>query len=328
MLMKLALAAVLLASVLSHTGLFVEQLDLFSHFRPFYAVACLALAIPLSIKRQRARAALALLLFGANLAGVLSYPQARSDDRAHGGELTLLTVNLWGANGDPEKVYDLISRAKPDIVLLQELSPRRLALLRRLRTAYPWQIHCARMQRCRVAVLSKHPWKRAEARMAFPGALPLARAEFGAGLGNLLVVNAHLMRPYRGGQRLQLATVKRAIGGWAGPVVLGGDLNATPWSWTLRRFSADAKLRAAGPYRPSWPRRFKLAGRVMRFPMLQLQLDQVWLSEEATVVSAEQGADIGSDHMPLIVRLRLPEQHVLVSAVGRDGRAGSETGSR
>lgn len=322
LLLKLALAGVLLVSVLSHAGLYVEALDIFSNFRPLYAIACLVLAIPLLLLRQRASGTLALILLAANLAGVLSYPKARTDRSAEGGALTVLTLNLWGANGDSGKVLDLIARTTPDFVLLQELSPQRLDLLRRLASTYPWQTHCAHELRCRVALLSRHPWKRAEARLVYPGSLPLARAEFGPGLGNLLVVNAHLMRPYRTGQRRQLATVRRIIGDWSGPVLLGGDFNATPWSWTLRGFANRSRLRAAGPYRPSWPRRLMLAGRVVRFPVLQLPLDQIWLSEEAAVVSSEHGADIGSDHMPLIVRLRLPEPPVLVSATARNIRTG------
>ena len=153
-------------------------------------------------------------------------------------------------------------------------------------------------------------------RVVQPGRLPLARAEFVAELGNLLVLNAHLTRPYRASQRTQLATLVRSIGTWPGPVLVGGDFNAAPWSWTLRQFSDATDLRAAGPHLPSWPRRVMLAGRPVRFPMLQLQLDQVWLSGEATVIGAERGTDIGSDHMPLIVHLRLPGKHVLVSELG------------
>ena len=172
-----------------------------------------------------------------------------------------------------------------------------------------------------MAILSKHPWAKAEARIVEPGRVPLARAEFGAELGNLLVVNTHLTRPYRASQRRQLATVGRSIRTWPGPVLVGGDFNSAPWSWTLRQFSDATHLRTAGPLTPSWPRRLMLAGWPVRFPMLQLQLDQIWLSNEAAVIATEQGADIGSDHMPLIVRLRLPGRHVLVSEMGPESLA-------
>lgn len=319
LLLKLALGLVLLASILSLTGVYVERLDLLGNFRPVYAAACLPLGLLLLVLKERWSAALAGLLLVANLTPVLFYPRAATNARAEaaeGAELTVMTLNLWGTNSDLMKVTGLIARAKPDILLIQELSAARLGLLQRLKSTYPWQSHCAHARRCRVAILSKHPWTRAESRVAHPGTLPLARAEFGADLGNLLILNAHLVRPYRASQRRQLATIKRSIGNWPGPVIVGGDFNTAPWSWTLRQFSNATDLRVAGPHVPSWPRRLVLAGRMVRFPMLQLQLDQFWLSDEAAVVATEQGSDIGSDHMPLIVRLRLPGRHVLVSQIG------------
>ena len=320
LLLKLAVSLVLLASLLSLAGVYVERLDLIANFSPVFAAASLVLGLVLLALKERWSAALAGLLLVTNLLPVLFYPRAADVDgaaaAAKGGRLTVLTVNLWGTNSDLEKVEGLIARTRPDFVLLQELSPERSDLLTRLKPAYPWQRHCAHIRYCRLAILSKHPWTRAEARVAHPGRLPLARAEFGTELGNLLVLNAHLVRPYRASQRVQLATLGQSIGSWPGPVIVGGDFNAAPWSWTLRQFSDATDLRAAGPHLPSWPRRLMLAGRPVRFPMLQLQLDQVWLSGEATVIAAEQGADIGSDHMPLIVHLRLPGKHVLVSQAG------------
>ena len=114
-LLKLAVSAILVASIASHAGIHVERLDVLSNFRPLYAAASLVLTVLLLARRERLGAVLAGLLLFANLAGVLAYPRAKSHDGVErGGELTFLTVNLWGANADADKVLALRSEAPPE----------------------------------------------------------------------------------------------------------------------------------------------------------------------------------------------------------------------
>lgn len=80
------------------------------------------------------------------------------------------------------------------------------------------------------------------------------------------------------------------------PQVLAGDLNATPWSSALH-LAADGGLRRATGLRGTWPVRW---GGYMGIP-----IDHVLGSAEWQVVSTRQGPDIGSDHAPIHVELRL-----------------------
>jgi endonuclease/exonuclease/phosphatase (EEP) superfamily protein YafD len=99
----------------------------------------------------------------------------------------------------------------------------------------------------------------------------------------------------RDGALDRAADVLRAGGGAA---VALGDLNLTPYSPVFPRFLAAAGLRDALDgvrWQPTWQ-----AG----FWPLALRIDHVLVSPGLCVEHAEVGAPIGSDHRPVIARLR------------------------
>jgi endonuclease/exonuclease/phosphatase (EEP) superfamily protein YafD len=80
-----------------------------------------------------------------------------------------------------------------------------------------------------------------------------------------------------------------------------GDFNTVPWSESLRNFSSDADLRAIhGRFGlpGTWP-----AGALL----LRVPIDNCLLSDGVAVADSRVGPDIGSDHLPLIVDLALPQ---------------------
>mgnify|MGYP003556423943 CR=1 FL=1 len=84
------------------------------------------------------------------------------------------------------------------------------------------------------------------------------------------------------------------------PVILLGDLNLTPDSPAFARLLDASGLRDAVDgrrWRPTWQ-----AG----FWPLALRIDHVLVSPQLCVESVEVGPSIGSDHRPVIARLRLP----------------------
>ena len=82
--------------------------------------------------------------------------------------------------------------------------------------------------------------------------------------------------------------------------LVAGDFNATPWSASYREFRRRTQLLdSAAGYWP-WPTWFgeNLAGRILAVPIDHLFHGSGW-----RVIERRIGADIGSDHRPLIVRL-------------------------
>ena len=81
------------------------------------------------------------------------------------------------------------------------------------------------------------------------------------------------------------------------PVVVAGDLNATGWSPILRRLQRDGGLRlSTRGWVPTWP---------VGMPVLWVPLDHVLHSAAIGVVRCVRSNDIGSDHYPLVVDLRV-----------------------
>jgi endonuclease/exonuclease/phosphatase (EEP) superfamily protein YafD len=84
------------------------------------------------------------------------------------------------------------------------------------------------------------------------------------------------------------------------PVVVVGDLNATPWSHAFRNLTSTADLvdstRGFG-FQPSWP-----GGMWFGF---KIPIDHLLHSPELTTVERGIGPDLGSDHRPLMVTLAM-----------------------
>jgi endonuclease/exonuclease/phosphatase family metal-dependent hydrolase len=82
-------------------------------------------------------------------------------------------------------------------------------------------------------------------------------------------------------------------------VVLLGDLNLTPYSPPFDRLLGDSGLRdvmQGQGWQPTWR-----AG----FWPLALRIDHVLVSSDLCVEDATVGPTVGSDHRPVLARLRL-----------------------
>jgi endonuclease/exonuclease/phosphatase (EEP) superfamily protein YafD len=89
------------------------------------------------------------------------------------------------------------------------------------------------------------------------------------------------------------ALVKRATAS-AIPTVLAGDLNATPWSSAFSGL-AQLGLRRASGFTATWPA--VLQG------VLGPPNDQALVTQHWAVVARQVGPLLGSDHLPVLVRL-------------------------
>ncbi len=82
------------------------------------------------------------------------------------------------------------------------------------------------------------------------------------------------------------------------PVVAMGDFNDAAWSPTARRF------KELGRYLDPRVGRGLYASHDANHPLLRTPIDQVHISEDVVLVSFGLGPHVGSDHFPLITRLR------------------------
>lgn len=314
------LALALPACVLTTWAYFFSQPVLFAQLSPFrlqYAVILMVLAtVGIALRHFRGSALLlTFALFNAWAilrdvpAGILrvhetSPPPAR-----------ILLANVLTSNREPNALLHLIKSENPELVALLEVDRRWLAHLEpALEGDYPHRITRPRDDNFGCAVFSRHPLEHSEILAFVDPELPSVAFTFAQAGRPIRVLLTHPLPP---GSTKSVRMRDRqlvAIGEWvsarqrgantnaeASPMLVLGDLNATPWCPPLRRLLASTGLRRApseyfGLATTTWP---------VSVPFLRIPLDHALRNEAITFTACRIGPDIGSDHFPLLIEVAL-----------------------
>lgn len=303
-----AVAGIGLPTVLGLLAPFVPQLEMANHFRPYLLLgAILLLASDVFVRRVR-RPWPPIGLVGLNLAltalPMTSAAVAPLMPPVKGEPMTLVSFNLW-TSGRHADIAQFIEDEAPDVVVLQELRASHVAeLLPRLKTTYRYQAVCAG---CGIALLSKLPLTSVDT----SGTLPVVSAIWTSPNGKAYrIAGVHLPWPFMPQrQEREVDKLIATINGWSEPRIIAGDFNLTPWSWKINKLLWKTRLKRHGSFARSWPvfKQFKSAGLISQWPLPGLLLiDNVLASPEIAADLFETGEDLGSDHLPIVVRMMLP----------------------
>jgi endonuclease/exonuclease/phosphatase (EEP) superfamily protein YafD len=309
----LAGAAATLAGLLAPVH---PPVDFLNHFRPFaMAGAVVLLAAAIALRAPRPVSAGAMALAGLN-AGLLLLPlvwSAEPAERAVTGQalagarerdIKMVTFNT--AYGDARAVARFLLQEDPDIVVLQEVGAGHVGSLRMLlRDTHPHVHSCAGVQRCDAAIFAKRPWVASGQEGSSRETPEAVWVQFDdAEMGRLRVVGVHLHLPFSATtQTRQIDWLIAQRASFTGPAIVAGDFNMTPWSYRQQRLLAAAGLRRHAMFQRSWPTR--------RYPRLRLPfpaflIDHVLSTPDIRSVSIHTGPVVGSDHLPVVARVRLP----------------------
>ncbi|MEE2951051.1 MAG: endonuclease/exonuclease/phosphatase family protein [Pseudomonadota bacterium] len=317
----LGLALLALASLFG--GAF-QPLDSVAHFRAHLALAALVLAILAAVvgstllRLIALAASLAAIVAGATTsvymvpvdgvsrlsfmstaAGVAPAPIGSIPATASGIELTLLQMNLrYDAVSEP--ALAAIRESGADIVTLEEVTPRWSQSLAAIADLYPHRFDCGLARPVGgMVILSRRPFAD-DLSICVPDDGFAAR-RIALDEGRRLTIGAeHLKWPWPHDHWYQIAALEPVLARLAGPLVIGGDFNAAPWSAAVSRYAKASDTRPVagiGPTflpsaLPSWLKRF--AG---------LSIDNVLVSEGVSVSEAKTLPATGSDHLPVLIRL-------------------------
>lgn len=213
------------------------------------------------------------------------------------GGVTVYQRNLWFGNDQMDSVAAEIRVLQPDVVTLQEVSEGNRVLLTQLRSDYPYQKFCGFRGWNGMAVLSKYPVVASDSFCTPRRGLAGARVRLPG--GPVWVVSVHLGWPWPYEQRAQVDRIEGLVAGLDGTVVLSGDFNMVPWGSNVRRLARAARVRRAGPLRPTY--RLKEAGWPLALP---LPLDHVWAPGGGR---SEVLPPIGSDHAGILAWVHIDE---------------------
>lgn len=290
----------------AHGGRWSARLDVLTHFLPAVMVAA-AMTVLYAAFAQPLLAKLALIGFGSAgviLAGWLIAPEylaRRAPDVAAGapGQIKLIQLNAWRENQDPEGTVKWLLAQDADVIVLEEVNA--VGPLLKLRSAY-----YATCDGCTVMIFSKTEpvvldIPTPDDRRLRP---PSAGVTLHDARGDFTIIGTHYAWPVHGQlQQSQGRGVARLLAQFPNErLILAGDFNSTPWSFSRRREDAMFGLerRTRGLF--TWPaREVPRRGGGTPFPLLPI--DHVYAGPGWRTVKVERGPRLGSDHYPVIVTL-------------------------
>lgn len=287
-------------------GWLLLPLDLFAFWWPLPAFVLLVAAL---VRRNRRAAAVLLVpvLWWTWVHGGLFLPSLPAEP----GDLRVLSLNLWVDSESNEQLMQLLEEHDPDVVLLQEVFPSRMAQVRSdVGDRYPHDHLFEAPDVGGVAVLSREPITDL---VEVPRPHERARGTFVATIDGVQVVPVHLTSPCPecgnslldrlsgedAARRLEMQAVLDTLDP-ALPAIVGGDFNSTARGAPYRKL-ADAGFR--DPHRErGWGPGFTWS---TRFPIEVIRIDMV-LVRGLEPTAAFVGPVGASDHRPVIIDARMP----------------------
>ena len=300
--------AALCAASLAQAGRLHISLDIFSNFAPFWlAGAMLPLVRAVWPGRRRLRPALALVgVAGAILSGDLIAPEYLRPIRPEVAatsphQIKLIQFNAWEKNAAPDASADWIAAQKPDVVTMEDAeAPIYLAMLQRgfkaRRGIADTIVFSRRLRAPHSFAIPVEDW---------PLLPSFARDTLVIDGQAFDVVAVHLDRPIRGsqlGEAEVLFDILKSVN--RDRVIVAGDFNLTPWSFSLRKIDGLQDLERRDRALPSWPVQWPRPT-TPRFPFAFLPIDHVYAGRSWRTVKVELGPKLASAHRPLIVTLAL-----------------------
>jgi endonuclease/exonuclease/phosphatase (EEP) superfamily protein YafD len=282
-------------------------LELTTHFRLQY-LAAIATTLVLVALRRRWRLAAALCVAATiNVWPVLPYLPRPSPDSpaiaavATGTPFKILAVNVSFRQFSARRFLQIVDEAAPDVLLVVEFTPHAAEVLAKLDEKFTQHLKLPAEGPYGIAL-----WSRFELESATSfslGRVPAIEARVRSPHGTFTLLGAHLsapISPRRAAQRqFELARLAERRAQIAGPVIVAGDLNVTPYSPFYTDWLTTTGLTDSRHHRTlsvSWP---------AVLPILGIPIDHVAVSDEFQILAHRRLPNFDSDHYGIIAELAL-----------------------
>jgi endonuclease/exonuclease/phosphatase (EEP) superfamily protein YafD len=306
--LPMLVALLALATAASYLGAWWWGLALIAHFRPHLAALSLVSLGAGLLWRARLGAVLGLALLAINTAPLLPYlGLAAGGSAAPPANLRVLVYNMHREDTDRAAFRELIERERPDLIVLSEISGSITALAEE--TALPAYRAGEPSAGLLYGIVLFSRWRvpNWHVERSADGVGSVLNAELCASerwQGCLRVIALHAAPPFGDGvaiQAQQLEVAGRlAAEAHERRLLLAGDLDLTPWSPAFSELLARGGLVDTGLHRgltATW---------LSWLPFVGLMIDHVLVTPDITVADNRLGAQIGSEHFPVIVDVKIP----------------------
>jgi endonuclease/exonuclease/phosphatase (EEP) superfamily protein YafD len=275
--------------------------DLAVHFRLQWAALALAGGLILAASGHPGWAALGLVV--AAIQALLSAPllHARAPapaDPAATVPLRLVAINVWCRNHQHQRVIDYITREHPDVVLLAEVTAKWEQALAPFAESYAHRYATRGRGRMGLLLLSRWPME-AAILPGFSDVEPAIAAQLLLKDRRVQILSVHTSWPLgRASSALrnrQLTLIGEFARSAAGPLIVVGDLNVSPFSPHFQALLAGGNLKSAAQgfgWQPTWPTFLPPAG---------IQIDHALTGPGVFVTNFRRGSQVGSDHLPIVI---------------------------
>ncbi|WGI20451.1 endonuclease/exonuclease/phosphatase family protein [Amylibacter sp. IMCC11727] len=216
------------------------------------------------------------------------FPQTPNDDLPY----SLYQKNLSFRLGKADDIIAHIKGSNADFVTLQEVTRRNTEILSGLSSTYAAQSLCKFRSVGGVAVASKYP--RTDADILCIEELGLVGMNVQTPDGPVWLLSLHLSWPYPYSQAAHLDAILPTLENLKGPVVLGGDFNMVPWSYTMTRVETAIRAKRVGATN----------GTFLLEDLITIPIDHV-LAPTNCVGEVSTLDLLGSDHHGVLARFTL-----------------------
>ncbi|MEL6383727.1 MAG: endonuclease/exonuclease/phosphatase family protein [Cyanobacteria bacterium J06626_18] len=288
--------------------------ELLSHFQLQYLILSSAGLVILAILRQRSLFLLGLVCTIILATQVVTWywpPKFLTADET--GNFRVLIANVNTKNKQYEDVLAFTREEDPDLALFMEVNDAWISQLDTLSNVLPHSSGEGSPYNFGIVLYSRTSFDAVE-RVAFgDDRIPSLTGQISIHNRTLSFVGTHPLPPVRPSffqsRNQQLDLIGQYLQTVNTPKMLIGDLNLSMWSAYYGRLVRQTELKNARKgfgILPSWP----TAGTHHQIPgwaslLFSIPIDHCLLSPELGVVDVRVGPNIGSDHRPVIVDLKL-----------------------
>jgi len=221
-------------------------------------------------------------------------------------DITLMTINIYGAhNQQYSSVVNLVKAKNPELLCINEITK---SWMQRLNADLPeYKYRFDEGISGGAAIFSRVPIQRVTPADPIPVRRYGVRGRLEIAGRSVLICAVHPPAPTDRGRWLNRNKEFERLGADAvaakEPVILIGDFNSTPFSPYFNRLLKNGKLcdsEQGKGIQPSWNALLKVV------PPL-VPIDHCLTSNQFTVLERYLGPNVGSDHLPVIVKLHLQE---------------------
>lgn len=218
-------------------------------------------------------------------------------------DLSVVQVNVENKNRNFAPLISWLKKVQPDIFAVQELTEEWDAVLKENLPEYQ-RYTLPRPDYFGIGIYSKTAIQEVRSFTA-KGVLPAEPAlvaRVACKGGTLVVAVIHTLAPHRPDEmnrrNEQLTQFARLVGAETAPRIVLADLNTVPWSNSAKRFANFSGMRDSREGLGFFPT-------CLIKGLLWVPIDYCWVTPGIKVRAMSAGPNIGSDHVPLLIRLGL-----------------------